>query len=236
MTRGGASEDGSCNECGSPDLIGGSIIVDVPAVEYTYVLNAPHVQMSVLLDVPAVEYSYTIPNPYILDYEVIDFTPKDYPPEQVEDAQLLDADGYIDLFMITLSDKVSTMYLKADNEVTWQGNTYEGTGIKLSNVGEYSDEESARPKLNLANPDGVFTFPISQGHLEGGTITRIRVLKHHLLNDINISTRRSWKVARVASVTRNAVGLELRGVLDGPYSQIPRRMYIPPEFPFVNLS
>lgn len=211
-------------------------VFDVESLEYGISFSPTVLVRDIIIDPLPLTYNVNYGDINVYNYTIIDYTNLPYPQTHIEDAQKLEADGIVDLFVITYSDKVSKTYLKDNNTVTWQGNTYEGTGVKLTGVGEFSDEESSRPKFTMFNGNGVFTFPISQGYLEGGTITRIRVLKEHLDNDINISTQKTWKIARVASVTPDIIGLELRGLFDGPFSQIPRRMYIPPEFRFVNLS
>lgn len=159
----------------------------------------------------------------------------DYPTEHLEDAQKLEADGYVHLYEIELKTG-SKLFLKMDNDVTWQGNTYEGTFITLTGIGKSADEETARPRLTIANPDGIFSPLIRDGELNRAKITRIRVLKAHLDADMNISRRETWRISRPISVNRVRVQFEVRSQLDGQFFLVPGRMFIPPEFPQVSLT
>lgn len=170
-------------------------------------------------------------------YSVITFSGEPVPIEHMTDAQKLDnADAYVELFQIILSDKQTKIYMKLNHDVDWQGNTYEGTGIKLDGVGKYADDQVARPKLTLFNPEGVYSYLIDQGLLDGATIVRYRVLLDDVENDRPIYRRQQWKVSRVASVKIGYIGLELRDMMDGQNFTTPARMFIPPDFPTVSLS
>jgi phage-related protein len=172
----------------------------------------------------------------VFTLQTISFSGGEAPESHIEDSKKLDADAYIELFEITLSDKTSTIYLKANNDVTWQGNTYEGTGVKLDGVASYSDDETSRPKLTVYNPEGIYSSLINNGLLDNAKITRIRVLKQHIDSDSPISRRQQWRVSRVANLRKNMIGLELRDMMDGQFFMSPGRMYIPPEFPQVSLQ
>lgn len=158
------------------------------------------------------------------------------PLEHIEDSKNLDMEPYVDLFQIVLADRSSKVYMKANNTVTWQGDIYEGTGIKIEGVANYSDEEVSRPRLTLYNPDGVYSYLVDQGLLDNAAVIRTRVLKQHIDSDQPIYQRQQWRVSRVASVRKNMLSLELRDLLDGQYFLTPGRMFIPPEFPQVSLQ
>jgi len=158
-----------------------------------------------------------------------------YPTTHLEDAQKLTADGIVELFEITLGDG-SVLRLKLNDDVTWQGNSYEGIHIKISGTSRSSDDEKIRPKLTIANPDGVFSFYVGQGHLDAATIVRYRVLRTHIDTDQNIFRKETWKVRRPVVVNKTVIVLELRNQLDGQFFLVPYRMYIPPEFKQVSLS
>ncbi len=159
-----------------------------------------------------------------------------YPTEHVADSKELDADAYVDLFQIILANNVGVLYLKQNLTTTWQGNSYEGTGIKLEGVASYADDEVARPKLSLFNPDGVFSYLVDQGALENAKVIRYRVMKEHIDSDLPVYRRQQWFVKRVASLRRGLIGLELRDMIDGQMFMVPGRMFIPPEFPVVSLQ
>lgn len=158
------------------------------------------------------------------------------PAEHITDAQKLDADGYVYLYQITLADRVTKIYQKPNNTVTWQGDTYEGVPIELTGVARHADDETSRPKLMLYNPLNVFSALVDRGLLEGGIVTRYKVLKTHLDLDLPLYRREQWKLSRVASVKRNFIACELRDMLDGQIFSTPPRMYIPPDFPAVSLT
>ncbi len=167
---------------------------------------------------------------------VLQYNGVNYPAEHIEDSKELDADAYIDLFEIVLAANLGRLFLKQNHDAVWQGNTYEGTGIKLEGVGTYADDEVARPTLSLFNPDGVFSYLVDQGGLENAKIIRYRVLKTHVETDTPVYRRQQWFVKRIASLRRGLIALELRDMLDGQAFMVPGRMFIPPEFPIVSLQ
>ena len=191
---------------------------------------------SVVIDVPTSTYILSNGTVAVYKLTLIPWAGSDAPDSHLEDSNKLDADAYIELFKIILSDNSSIVYLKDSNDASWQGNTYEGTGIKLTGVGTYSDDETARPQLTLFNPKGVYSSLVDEGLLDNATVIRTRILKKHLEEDENISRSQQWRVNRVATLTKHSMSLELRDMLDGQYFLTPGRMYIPPEFPQVNLT
>lgn len=170
---------------------------------------------------------------YIL--KTVVWTGEPVPLEHVQDSKKLDMEAYVELFEITLSDKSTKIYLKQDEDVVWQGVTYDGTGIEISGVATFADDETARPKVSIYNPDGVFSSLIDQGLLDNAIFKRTRILKSHFDAGVNISRSQRWKVNRISSVRKNLIAVELRDLLDGQFFQVPGRMFIPPEFPQVNL-
>lgn len=158
------------------------------------------------------------------------------PASHIEDAHKLDADGYVEFFQIALADNSGTLYLKMNSDMTWQGHTYEGTGIKLDGVGSYADDQVSRPKLNLFNPDGIYSSLVDQGKLDNAIVTRIRVLKQDVDSNTNISRRQKWRISRIVTIKNPMIVCELRDMLDGQMFLVPGRMFIPPDFNAVSLS
>ena len=158
------------------------------------------------------------------------------PREHYEDSHKLQADGIVYLYQIIMDNGLTTIYLKQDNDVEWQGQSYEGTGVDLTGVGAYADDTLSRPKMAIFNPNGAYSYLVDQGLLEGATVVRYQVLKQHLDLDLPIFVRQQWKLSRVVSVKLNLITVELRDMLDGQVFTTPARMYIPPEFPTVSLS
>lgn len=152
-----------------------------------------------------------------------------------EDSHKLQGDAYVDLFQIELTDG-AVLYLKQNNTVTWQGDEYEGYGLKIEGVSRNAGDETPRPKLHLANPEGVFSAVVRAGRLDNALVKRLRVLKSDIETNTNLYREESWRVRRVSQVTREYIVLDLRDQLDGQFFLTPARMFIPPEFPQVTLK
>lgn len=159
------------------------------------------------------------------------------PVSHLQESQKLTADGLVDLYEITLKTKPVIVRVKNDDTVVWQGATWEGWPVLLQGDKRSADSEEARPTLRIHNPLGLFNPYARDGDLEYATVVRKRVLREHIDSDTNFYQQRMWFVARVREVTAGqAVTLELRSFHDGPLFLLPGRLYIPPEFPVVNLS
>ena len=158
----------------------------------------------------------------------------DIPASHAQDALKLTADAYVDLFEITLRPS-GKLYLKSNNDIEWQGKTWEGIALQLTGVFQNSGEESSRPRLNIVNPAGIFSAFIANNAIDRATINRYRVLKAHIDANTNIYRRQTWTVGRVASLNSKMIGLELRELSDGPNVLLPARVFAPPDFPVVSL-
>lgn len=165
------------------------------------------------------------------------------PDEHIEDALTLTGGAYRNLFEFQLYP-TGVLYLTPEATTTWQGNTYENWGMKLTGIARSSDDATSRPKLGLANFTydaeqnpirGVFSALHAEDSIEGATVIWRRVLKTHAEANTNIKQERRWKVSRITSETPNMIMLELRNTLDGPRFTIPARKYLPPEFPQVKM-
>lgn len=165
------------------------------------------------------------------------------PVEHIVDAGKLEGDAYTHLYEIQLYPSGS-MYLCPEREITWQGHTYELWGMKLVGVATNTDEQTARPKLSLANFTydsegepirGVFSALNAQNAIEGATVIRRKLLKTNADNNVNIKQEMRWRVSRIASERPDVVVLELRNSLDGPRFTMPARKFNPPEFAQVKL-
>lgn len=159
------------------------------------------------------------------------------PQSHLEENRKLEGDAYRDLFRIQLTPVGTGAYLQftADETVVWRSNTWEGVPLKLEGDGLYSDEQRARPQLTIANPAGVFSSQIRQGIVDRAFVTRYRVTRQHIEDNLAIYQVRTWQVARVSNFNRYQVVLELRDLFNGPQWPIPARMFKPPEFPTVKL-
>jgi phage-related protein len=158
------------------------------------------------------------------------------PDSHIAENLKLEAEGYVDLFQLLLHNG-ARLYLKAGNSVTWQGNTYEGTGIQITNVASYSSEQVSRPTLNLFNPNGVFSPYIRDGEMDKATCIRYRVLVNNVEADVATYSINSWTVWRPLEVNavQGKASFELRDQMDGFNYISPARMFISPDFKTVSL-
>jgi hypothetical protein len=106
--------------------------------------------------------------------------------------------------------------------------------LQLTGEGDYSDDEVARPNLNIMNPNKIFGPFASAGHFDLATVVRKRVLPQHIQTNANIFRQRVWLVGRITNVSSQILGLELRSPHDIPNYMTPPRMFMPPEFPYVS--
>lgn len=155
--------------------------------------------------------------------------------QHVDESLKLEADSYIDLFEIHLTDGATVIRINNYKDYTWQGNLYEGLACQLQGEVQSADEEANRPTLTIMNPGGIFKPYISTNVVDGATIVRKRLLRSLLEQNVNLCEQRQWFVGRVSTLTTQFIGLELRNLSDGPNSTIPARMYYPPMFPVVSL-
>lgn len=100
--------------------------------------------------------------------------------------QALELDAIIELFVLDLSKwGEGPFYFHAGtNEmyepVIWQGNSYTPLPVEISDI-SFSSDSFPRPKLKVANIDGVFSSLISSyDDLVGCKITRKRTLRQYL--------------------------------------------------------
>ena len=156
------------------------------------------------------------------------------PASHIEENFKLEADAYVDLYKVILRSG-SSIYLKDNDDTTWQGNTYEGIAIRLKGVSQHADEEVSRPTLTIANPDGVWNAAIRSGNLTKATLIQYRLLRAHLDADTNIYQMRTWMLWRPVSSDNEVAVFELRTQTDGQNAITHARMFIPPEFPLVNI-
>lgn len=175
----------------------------------------------------------------------------DVPETQLEDAQKLIADGIVQLYEITLADN-SKIYLKQDNSVTWNNHTWTGIPILFEGYSTAQGDSYSRPTLSIANPDTIneldgsarstlssLVLPVEgypYGLLNRAKVTRYLVLYEDLKADRAIYQKKEWVIWFIKTINKNVIQVELRNYMDGVNFDVPARMYIPPEFPFVTLK
>ena len=158
------------------------------------------------------------------------------PVQHLQDAQKLTADGYVHLYEIVLRNNQGTVFLSDSGLITWQGQTYDSAPITMTGEKETSTEEVARPILTVYNPENVLASFIVTRVLEKSIVKRKQVLRANIDGNNNIFDQRTWFIGRVTSFLRGQLTVELRNLTDGPNFMMPRRQYLPPEFPVVSVS
>ncbi len=157
------------------------------------------------------------------------------PEEHLEDAQKLLADGIVQLYEIKLSDG-TYLHLKSDNSVEWNGYQWTGIPVLFEGYSSAQGDSYSRPTLSIANPDGAFSTFIRDGLLDRAIINRYIVLYDDIINDRPIYQKKTWIMWFIKTLNKNIIQVELRNPMDGVNFDVPARMYIPPEFPFVDFS
>lgn len=173
------------------------------------------------------------------------------PEEHLEDAQKLIADGIVQLYEIKLANN-TYLHLKPDNSVTWNGYDWMGIPTLFEGYSTAQADSYSRPTLSMANPDYInendgnarsslsaLVLPTEDypyGLLNRAIVNRYLVLYDDLINDRPIYQKKTWIIWFIKTINRNVIQVELRNPMDGVNFDVPARMYIPPEFPFVSLK
>jgi phage-related protein len=158
------------------------------------------------------------------------------PSTHIDDAHKLQADAEIDLFELTPNDGSGTIYFKPDNEVAWQGNTYEGMPMGLTAFKKSVEGGSLQPKLTLGDGSldlSPFKPLVYDGYLDGAMLKHMVVLLDDVINNRAIKRERTYRVKRVPSYSRISIELQLATSSDALGFTMPFRQYFPPAFPAV---
>lgn len=159
----------------------------------------------------------------------------DIPERLSQSSHDLAPDAIVALFELEL--RTGTKFrVSPAGSITWQGNFYEEIPCNMTGVGQNSDAQENRPKFTFVNPQGILSGAILRGDLDGAFVTRIRVLKQDLDDNLDFAIRETFRVSRVMQMGQEIVALELRTNLDGQLFRLPARAYFPPEFPHVKLQ
>ncbi|MBN7759786.1 hypothetical protein JYP52_01440 [Nitratireductor aquibiodomus] len=159
------------------------------------------------------------------------------PQEHLAESQKLTADAIINLYEIRLRTEPVTIRVCDSTTRFWQGNTYEQFGIQVTGEKRSADDEETRPRLQIINPEGVFSSMVRRRLLDRATVIRRRVLLQHIEEDVPIYQQRMWYVSRISDVTAGqSITMEMRHMSEGPNSRLPARQFIPPEFPMVRIK
>lgn len=165
--------------------------------------------------------------------------PEVNPGDHLVNATNLEVDGYVQFFQITLFDENNNpivLHLTPRQDIRWGNIDWEGFPLTL--VGDFDDSsgEQSKPKLTFGNPEGVFSQYAHKKYLDSAEVVRYRVLSSHVAANLNSFLKRTWRVSKVLSLSKDIVTVELRGALDGQQFRIPARVFSPPEYPQVSLG
>ncbi len=160
------------------------------------------------------------------------------PAEHIADSHKLLADGIVELFEITPSGGSGTIYVKNDNNATWQGNTYTGFPISLSGEKRLSDTGLSMPKMTLG--DGTLSLSpfkplVYDGYLDNAVVVRKRLLLDNLINNRLIYEGSTYRIKRVEEYSRLRITAQLATISDSLGFSMPYRTYLPPDFPSVQM-
>lgn len=155
-----------------------------------------------------------------------------------KEATRLAPEPYVELFKFTPDYLRPSLFIAFTNHptITWQGITYENFPHQFSGYNIQTTGEQSRPKLQVANPNGLFSSLIVNGALRQAQVIRYLVLREDLLADENRYLRNKWLLAKTLNLTKDSVSFELRSVLDGVRYTLPVRQYISPDFPVTSLG
>lgn len=191
------------------------------------------------------------------DSSTVSLRKSSIPEEHLEDAQKLTAEGILQFYEIKLINN-TYLYLKPDNSVHWNGNDWTGIPILFEGYSTAQADTYSRPTLSIANPDYInaqdgnarsslssLVLPSAEypyGLLNRATVNRYLVLSDNVYTDQTdpdwrpIYQKKTWIIWFIKTINKNMVQVELRNPMDGVNFDVPARMYMPPEFPFVSLK
>lgn len=159
------------------------------------------------------------------------------PAAHIEDAHQLTADG--EIFLYELTPTVGgTIYFKADNPVTWRGNTYEGVPLNFSGESRSSETGSSRPTLVIGDTNidlGALKPLLFDGYVDGAMLIRRRILRAQIEGNIPGSEDHYYKVRHPSDYGRSSISLELARAADSLDFSFPFHQYYAPDFPAVIL-
>jgi phage-related protein len=152
-----------------------------------------------------------------------------------EQARTLNPEPYVDLYEVRVNPSAVVRLTNHPN-VSWAGSEWENWAVELNGLGAKTTGEVNRPQLRLANLGGLFSPIVAGGLVYQGSVTRYRVLIQDLHDGRVSYLRNFWEVSRVASLSKDAIVLELRAPMDRQDYSLPARQFIAPEFPYVTLN
>ena len=134
---------------------------------------------------------------------------------------------FLKIYIPTDSDPL-VQRLCLSETLEWDDNTWTKSAFSLSGLGQIGGEERVRPKLVLPNPEGIYSYYVSNQFLEGSAITYYQVHP----DDLNSPQAQITElyVNRVMEVNRQYINLQLSLPSDGNSYKLPSRRFTQPEF------
>lgn len=160
------------------------------------------------------------------------------PVEHILDSHSLVSDGTVDLFELTPSSGTGTIRFKADNDVTWRGQSYFGIPCALNGEKKSSDTGLTMPKLTIGQPNidlSVFKGLVYDGNLDNAIVVKQHLLVDNLKNNRLIREVSTYRVKRVENYSRSQIVLQLATLSDSLGFSMPYRQYLSPGFPSVQM-
>jgi len=149
-------------------------------------------------------------------------------------AKELTPEPYVELFEVRINPSSVLRFTNHPN-VRWNDCDWENWAIELAGYGVKTTGESNRPQLRMANLNGAFSFAANSGWVYQGSVIRYRVLLQDLHDGRVSYLRNLWDISKIASLSKDAIILELRAPMDRQDYTLPCRQFFPPEFPYVTL-
>ena len=163
-------------------------------------------------------------------------------PKHRAEATSLRPEPYVELFKLTIDRAANfALYLTAHPTIRWdlvQGSEliWENYPLTFSGYNTQITGEQSRPKLQIANPNGIFSRYVANNGLKKPILERYMVLRDDLIGNQPRYLKNKWVVNRVLNLTRETISFELRSVLDGTRYTLPARQYMSPDFPATSLG
>lgn len=164
----------------------------------------------------------------------------DLPRSHIEEAMKLEARALVELFKIDLrppNGSAISLFLCPTRDTVWQGKTwYSGTPCAISEDSVSVGGDEVKPKFTIANPNGVWSKYVHQRYADNAIVSRYRVLRPHIDEDLNIFHLNLWRWSKTISLSANVVVAELSGALSGHSFKIPAETFRPPKYPAVSVQ
>lgn len=139
---------------------------------------------------------------------------------------------FLKIYIPTDSDPVVQRFC-ASQTLEWDGQTWPKAAFSLTGIGEKGTSERVRPKLVIPNPDGIYSYYVGNGFLEGSQVTYYQVHPDDL--ETSQSQTQYYFINRVTEMNRRYINCQLSSFSDGNSFKLPSKRFIQPEFNQVRL-